>query len=140
MFVIDLDDLVRVHDDGDEEGEDDVGEHTDEQEQVEPAVDANTQGLICGDGVEGGEDVVPVDESEQALQRGRDGFELEVVRSEDDPAGENEPEIDEGGAEEEAKDARSGTLHGEDEDVVGPEEAQVAEEAEPHEHVACAEE
>ena len=62
-----------------------------------------------------------------------------MVGPEDDPAGEGEPDVDQGGADEEAEHVWSGSLHGEDQNVVGFEEAEVAEEAEPDEEVAGAE-
>ena len=133
MLVVVLDHLVRVHDDRDEEGEDHVDEETDETVKVDPAEHPNQDRLMHGDRVEGGEHVVPIDQAEQALAGGHKGGELEVVGAEDGPAGKDKAEVDEGGAEQEAKHIRSSTLDCEDQDIVGLEEAEEAEKSAPGE-------
>ena len=72
------------------------------------------EGALHGDGVEGGEHVVPVDQAEQALTGGHEGGKLEVVGSEDRPASQDEAGVDEGGAEDEAKHVGCCTFQGED--------------------------
>ena len=48
-------------------------------------------GYLHGYRLEGCEHIVPVDEGEEALRRGHDGLELEVVRTEDQPPSEHIP-------------------------------------------------
>ena len=126
-----LDHPVRVHYDRDEEGEHHIDEEANEPIKVEPAEDPNRDGVVHGNRVEGGKHVVPVDEAEQALAGGHERGKLEVVGSEDRPAGQDEARVDEGGAKEEAKHVGRCTFHGEDEDVVGLEEAEVPKKAAP---------
>ena len=59
--VIILDDLVRIHDDGNEERQDNVDEETDEGVEINSAVDPDRERLH-GNGTEGGEHVISVNE------------------------------------------------------------------------------
>ena len=63
-------------------------------------------------------------------------MEFEVVRTEDDPAGEHEPDVEEEGADEEPEHVGGGPLHGQDEDVVGAEESKIAENAKPDQAIS----
>ena len=62
-----------------------------------------------------------------------------MVGAEDHPASEGEANVEEEGADEEPEHVGRRALHREDEHVVGPEEAQVAQDPEPDETVAGAE-
>ena len=66
------------------------------------------------------------------------GRHLEMVGSEDEPSAEGEAGVDEQGAEQEPQNGRKGFLQRHDEHVVGAEEAQIAQHAEPDEQVARA--
>lgn len=63
-----------------------------------------------------------------------------MVRSEDEPPAEGESGVDEEGAEEESEHGGEGLLERDDEHVVGAEEAEVPEHAEPDKEVARPEE
>ena len=81
MFVIDLDDLVRVHDDGDEERQHKVDEETNEGVKVDSAVDPNWWALMKVEVVEGGVHVVSIDERKETFGGGHETGELEMVRT-----------------------------------------------------------
>lgn len=91
--VIVLNDLISVHNDGYEQAENDVDEQTDEDVEVNLGEGPNHCG-IRRSGAESGEHVVAVDQTEQTLGRGQNGLELEVIRTQNDPAAEYESEVD----------------------------------------------
>lgn len=88
-----LDDLVGVHDDRDEQGEHHVDEQTDEEVEVDTAVDPDRQGPFHGDRVESGKHVVAVDQTEQTLTGAHQGGELEVVRAKDHPSSKGKADV-----------------------------------------------
>ena len=63
-----LDDFIGVHDDGDEEGDDDINEERDEHVDVDGAEHLDRV-VVVVDGEEGGEHVVAVQQREQRLRR-----------------------------------------------------------------------
>ena len=64
-------------------------------------------------------------------------MEFEMVGTEDDPAREHEPDVEEEGADEEPEHVGRGALHRQDEDVVGAEESKIAENSKPDQAIAC---
>ena len=134
-----LDNLVGVHDDGDEEGEDHVGEQAHEHVQVHAAVGPHHRGPVLRECVKRREHVVPVDEREERLRGGHQAGELVVIGPQDEPAGQHKAGVEEAGAEQEPEDVGRRALHREDEHVVGAEEAEVAEQPKPDQQAAGAE-
>ena len=65
-----LDNLVSVHNDGNEKGEDYVDEKTDETVEVDPAVDPDRESLLHRDGAESWKHIVSIDEGEQTFCSG----------------------------------------------------------------------
>jgi len=138
LVVAVLDDLVGVHDDRDEQGEDNVDEEADEEVEVDSAVNPDWQCPLHRNWVESGKHVVPVDQTEEALAGAHQSGELEVVRTKNHPSSKGESNVEKRGTDEKTKHVWRCSLHCEDQDVVSLEEAEVSEKTKPHQKVASA--
>ena len=60
-----------------------------------------------------------------------------MIGSQDDPASEHEPNVEEERTDEEPEHVGSSSFHGENEDIVGAEESQISQYSKPHQTVPC---
>ncbi|KAH9410076.1 hypothetical protein TYRP_009829 [Tyrophagus putrescentiae] len=138
VLVVVLDRLVGVGEHGDEKGENDEDEEHHEGVEVEAAEPPDEPGAGRLQAVEGGEHFVAVHQREERLRGAAQGAELGVRRAEDDPAAVAEAAVEDQNTEEEANHPGEGVLQRHYQHVVLREEGEVAEEAEPDQEVADA--
>lgn len=94
MTVSNLYVLVSVHDDGDEQGEDEVNKERYEGVQINSAVDPNNWALLKCEKGEGGVHVIPIYEGKEAFRGGHETRKLEVVWTKNCPTSKHKANID----------------------------------------------
>jgi len=126
MAVVVLDDLIGVHDDGDEEREDYIDKEADEAVKIDSAIHPHRECFLHGDGTESGKHVVTIDEGKETFGGGHDSLELEVVGTKDNPTSKGEANIEEKSTNQKSEHVRSCSFHCQYQDIVGLEKAKVA--------------
>ena len=111
MTVSNLYELVRVHDDGNEQGEDEVNEERYKGIQINSAKDPNYWALVKVQKGEGGVHVIPIYERKEAFRSGHKTGKLEVVRTKNSPASKHKAYINQGCTEKKSEDIRCCSLH-----------------------------
>lgn len=132
--VIFLDGVVRVHNHRNEQRQHDVDVEADEGVEIDAAEPPQHHRFVRHDG-ERREHVVAVNQSEETFGCRRQRAELDVIRTEDEPAAEGEAGVEQQRAQQEAPDVRQRLLQRQNHHVVRLEEAKVAQHAEPHQQV-----
>jgi len=135
IVVAVLDDLIGVHDDGDEEGEHHIDEEADEGVEIKPAVNPHRKCFFHGDGAEGCKHVITIDEGEEAFRGGHESLKLEMIRAKDDPASKGKANIEEESTNEKSEHVWCSSFHGEYQHIVGLEESKIAKDAKPDQQV-----
>lgn len=135
ILVIRLYRVVGIHYDGNEQRQDHINVQGYERVQVDLAEPPQPGGL-AGKRGKGGEHIITVYQRKQALWRCSQRSELHVIGSQDQPAAKHKSSIDQQGGDKEAQNLWCRLFQRQYHNVVGFEEAEVAQHSEPNKQVA----